>query len=173
MTLRILPLGKTHAVNAFRCGNQVLDRWLQTTAMQHQRHGASRTFVLISDAAPEVILGFYTLAIRSLVLTSDLPEPLQKRLPHRVAGFTLARLATSSQEQRNGYGGQLLISAMERVVLASRSVGGYALFVDAKDGLAAFYEHFGFQSLPSNPDVLVLSIASMPSFTYASSRNHG
>lgn len=53
---------------------------------------------------------------------------------------------------------------MERVCQASRLVGGFAMFVDAKDGAVDFYKKYGFIQLPNDPDILVLPIASMPGF---------
>lgn len=45
-----------------------------------------------------------------------------------------------------------------------RGARGFALFVDAKDGAASFYENYGFQPLPDDPNTLVLPFASMPAF---------
>jgi hypothetical protein len=53
---------------------------------------------------------------------------------------------------------------MERVFMAAQNVGGFALFVDAKDGAASFYAKYGFEPLPDDPDTLVMPIASMPKF---------
>ena len=45
-------------------------------------------------------------------------------------------------------GKALLVNAMKRGLLASSTVGMYALVVDAKNEKAkSFYEHFGFLSL--------------------------
>ena len=81
MALLVIPLNKTHAVAAFDCGEPVLNQWLQTIAMQHQKNGASRTFALIDDAAPTVVLGFFTMAIRNFISSNELPVDLRKRLP--------------------------------------------------------------------------------------------
>ncbi|GJI89653.1 hypothetical protein RugamoR1_28160 [Rugamonas sp. R1(2021)] len=56
------------------------------------------------------------------------------------------------------------MEAMEKAYHASQNVGGFALFVDAKDGVASFYEHFGFHVIPDDPDTLVIPIVSMPKF---------
>lgn len=59
--------------------------------------------------------------------------------------------------------GELLVDAMSRARHASKSVGGWGLFVDAKDEeAAAFYRKYGFMVLPSNPLILVMPFAGMP-----------
>jgi GNAT superfamily N-acetyltransferase len=164
MVQKIVPLEKAHDVTHFDCGESKLNTWLQTIAMQHQRNGTSKTFVLIDDGEPCIVLGFFTMAIRTLTPSEVLPQDLQRKLPRQVPGFTLARLGVSVLAQGRKFGAFLLLEAMERAYRASMSVGGYALFVDAKDGLASFYEHFGFKPLIDDPNTLVMPIAAMPKF---------
>lgn len=95
---------------------------------------------------------------------SDLPPDIAKRLPRAIAGYTLARLAVAKEQQGKKLGARLLLEAMDRVYNVAQQVGGFALFVGAKDGAAQFYEHFGFLALPNDPQTLVLPIASMPQF---------
>lgn len=162
--VKIEALGKAHEVANFDCGNRDHDHWLKTTARQHQKNNTSKTFVLIEGESPTVVQGFVTLAIRDLTSRDALPAAMAKRLPANVAGYTLARLAVSVDAQRRGYGERLLFEAMERVCQASRLVGGFAMFVDAKDGAVDFYKKYGVVQLPSEPDILVLPILSMPEF---------
>lgn len=164
MALTVVALSPDHDVSNFDCGNPVLNHWLQRIASQHQRHGSSKPFVLIDSVSPKTILGYFSVAVRGLTAAADLPPEMSKRLPRAVAGYTLARLAVAKSEQGKNYGARLLLEAMERVYNAAQQVGGYALFVDAKDGAAEFYEHFGFVALPADPQTLVFTIASMPRF---------
>ncbi|KQQ47219.1 hypothetical protein ASF61_00755 [Duganella sp. Leaf126] len=163
-TVKIEALGKLHEIANFDCGSAALNQWLKTTARQHQKNNTSKTFVLVEEQSPTVPQGFMTMAIRNLTPSGDLPAAMAKKLPANVAGYTLARLAVSVHAQKRGYGERLLFEAMERVCLASRLVGGFAMFVDAKDGAADSCKKYGFVELPSKPDVLVLPIASMPGF---------
>jgi predicted GNAT family N-acyltransferase len=164
--LRVQTLGKAHDVANFDCGNSELNHWFRTTARQHQKSGTSKTFALIDDAKPGKIIGFIAIAIRDVTPKEDLPAAMAKKLPSKVPGYTLARLAVSVDEQKQGYGEYLLFEAMERVYRAAKLVGGYAIFVDAKDGVADFYKKYGFVPLPDDSDTLVLPIASMPEFPY-------
>ena len=164
VTVTIKTLEKAHDVANFDCGNTDLNHWFKTTARQHQKNNTSKTFVLVDDEQPTVVQGFVTMAIRDVTLKDDLPAGMAKKLPTNVAGYTLARLAVAVDAQQRGYGERLLFEAMERVCQASRLVGGFAMFVDAKDGAVDFYKKYGFIPLPNDPDILVLPIASMPAF---------
>jgi GNAT superfamily N-acetyltransferase len=163
MTPFVTALDKVHEVKDFTCGKVVLDVWLQQTARQHQANSISQTFVLVAETAPTVILGFYALTLRGLTSNEDLPPEIAKRLPRKVPGITLARLAVMESEQGKNYGEELLVDAMLRARDAAKGVGGWGLFVDAKDEEAAsFYQKYGFTPCPSNPLVLVMPFASMP-----------
>lgn len=164
MAPTIKALEKVHDLKSFDCGVPALNLWAQTTAMQHQKNGMSKTFVCTDEVEPNKILGFVALAIRTLTPTEELPPEMRKKLPREVPGFTLARLAVAKEAQGRGIGEYLLLDAMERAYFASQSVGGVALFVDAKDGAASFYAKYGFQPLPDDPDTLVLAMKTMPKF---------
>jgi len=160
----VVALEKVHKTKEFDCGTPELNRWLQSVASQHQKNGISRTFVLLENGQNDKIAGFFAMAMRALVPTEELPEEIRNKLPQKVPGFTLARLAVSKEHQGKGLGAYLMMEAMERAQRAAESVGGYALFVDAKDGAASFYEKFGFRPLPSDLNTLVLPMQSMPKF---------
>jgi ribosomal protein S18 acetylase RimI-like enzyme len=164
MEKTLVALEKVHDVKGFDCDIPGLNHWLHTTAMQHQKNGMSKTFVYLDEADSKKILGFVALAIRTLTPSAELPAEMRRKLPHEVPGFTLARLAVSKEARHNGIGEFLLLDAMERTFRAAQNVGGFALFVDAKDGAAGFYAKYGFQPLPGDPDTLVMPIASMPKF---------
>ena len=102
MAYFVTVLKALHDVTRFHCGTPVLDTWLQTTARQHQRHGASRTFVLVDEADPTEIIGYFSLAIRSMTPREAIPVAMMKKLPSNVPGFTLARLAVAQRHQRRG-----------------------------------------------------------------------
>lgn len=163
MVNSVVALATSHDVLGFNCGNPVLTSWLQTTAGQHQKKSISKTYVLVNDAAPNVVLGYYALAIRAMTPNAELPAAMAKRLPREVPGITLARLAVGLAEQGNGYGEILLIDAMRRVRAVAVEVGGYAVFVDAKDaGAADFYRKYAFTPFASDPLTLFMPIASIP-----------
>lgn len=161
MALRLEALERAHDVHRFDCGVTALNIWLRNTASQHQKKGTSRTWVLIDDHAPEAIIGFFAMAPRGVVLTDDLPIDMRKRMPGVVTGYTLARLAVSVNMTGQGHGERLLSEAMEKAYRVAQQIGGFGLFVDAKEGAAAFYQKYGFVPFPDDPDTLVLRISDL------------
>ena len=160
--LSIQALTGRHDRNAFDSASEPLDAWLRHTARQHQRRGISKTFVAVSDEEPARILGYYALTACE-VLTGELPEDLAKKLPRKIPGIRLGRLAVDRSVQGQGLGEHLLMDAIERARLVLAHVGVHALFVDAKDErAAAFYRKYGFRPLPTDPLRLVLPLAGLP-----------
>jgi predicted N-acetyltransferase YhbS len=79
---------------------------------------------------------------------------------HDVPGFRLARLAVDRRFQGQGLGGQLLLSAGRRCLLASAEVGGVVLVIDAKnEGVAGWYSSYGAVPLLDAPLSLLLPLA--------------
>ena len=60
MRFRFEPLGD-HDRAAFSCGNENIDRFLRTTAGQHQDRRIAKTMIAVdADGDPRQIIGFYT-----------------------------------------------------------------------------------------------------------------
>lgn len=160
--LSIQPFTGRHDRSAFESGSAQLDAWLRQTAQQHQRRGISKTFVAVADDAPSRILGFYALTACE-VLTEELPPDLAKKLPRKIPGIRLGRLAVDRSMQGQGLGELLLADAIQRAGRVLEHLGVHALFVDAKDEqAAAFYRKYSFRPLPSDPLRLVLPLAGLP-----------
>lgn len=163
MAIRVVPLQAGHDVKAFDCGNDDLNVFIQAIAGQHQRKFISKSYVLIDDIAPTVVMGFYTLAIRRMVAKENLPRDMAKKLPREVPGFSLARLAIQKDLKGQGHGEYLMFHALRRAARVSNQIGGYALFVDAKDeDAAAFYKKYGFVPFPDYPLTLCMPFANLP-----------
>ena len=159
--LNIQPLRGNHDRSRFDSGSGELDLWLRQTAQQHQRRGISKTFVAIADDDPSRILGFYALTACEVV-SQDLTGDLARRLPWKVPGIRLGRLAVDRSAQGKGLGELLLMNAIDRSRRVLEEVGVHDLFVDAKDAnAAAFYRKYGFRPFPEQPLQLVLVIAGL------------
>jgi GNAT superfamily N-acetyltransferase len=163
MATRVTPLETMHEVEKFNCGNIELNGFLQHTAGQHQRKSISKTYVLVDDRAPTEVMGFYTLAVRKMVPKEELPPEMAKKLPREVPGFTLARLAIQDGLKGQKHGEYLLMHALDRAARVAGEIGGYAIFVDAKDSsAAAFYQRYGFTPFPDDPLILCLPVKDIP-----------
>lgn len=147
--LRIEKLRRIHSVDTFDCGREALNRFLIRYAFQNQQAGASQTYVAL---AGEAVVGYYTLVVGQ-VEYAQAGERMTKGLArHPVPIMLLARLAISTSWQGRGLGSGLLKDAMQRTLQAADIAGIRAFAVHAKDDEArAFYEHFGFTPLPSDP----------------------
>ena len=158
MPLRIIRFNKSvHDRTAFDCGDTALNTYLKQHASQHLKRGVCTIFVLVDNAIPTLILGFYTLS-NSQISRIDIDERTARRLPnHPIPTITLGRMGVHQVEQGKGYGAILLVDAIKRCCLVSQEVGVYAIVVDAKnDKVRAFYEHYGFTRLPQHPLRLIL-----------------
>ena len=146
---RIEPLQASHAVEAFDCGDEVLNRFLIRFALANQRARASRTYVAL---AGDVVVGFHTLVVGE-VSPEQVTERIRKGLArHPIPLMVLARLAVAVDHQGQGLGAALLKDAVSRTLAAANIAGIRALAVHAKDERTrAFYEHFGFRPSPSDP----------------------
>jgi hypothetical protein len=87
---RIERLTDEHGRAGFYSGESPLDDWLVRMALQQQRKNYARTRVLPADKEPGRILSYYALT-PCQVNTEHMPA--QRRLPRRVGGILLARLA--------------------------------------------------------------------------------
>jgi predicted N-acetyltransferase YhbS len=146
---RIEGLERSHAIDAFDCGREALNRFLIRYALQNQQAGASQTYVALVD---QELVGYYSLVVGQ-VECNDAPERLTKGLArHPVPIMLLARLAVSISRQGKGIGSGLLKDAMMRTLQAADIAGIRAFAVHAKDDEAkAFYKHFDFVPSPSDP----------------------
>lgn len=154
------PIGKKHDRDAFDCGEEALNDFLRRYARKSHELGGAKTFLAIGDAG--AILGFYSLCPASLEYART-PETARRGLArHDVPGFRLARLAVDRKFQGLELGGQLLLSAGRRCLLASAQVGGVVLLIDAKNERAAkWYASYGAMPLLDAPLTLVLPLATI------------
>lgn len=150
-----------HDRQSFTCGITELDDYLQRFAVQQSKKGLAVVRVLVDTAAPQTILGFYSLNAAQ-VDAVQLDEKKQKKLPrYPVPCFRLGRLATHSAHQGKGLGRLLIGCAVKRCLEAHQHVAAYALLVDAKNADAqAFYAHYGFTSCQDTPLTMYLPLGS-------------
>lgn len=154
--MQVLPLTGSHDRQGFDCGRQELNNWLRQVARQHQDKGLSKTFVAVRENAPERICAYYALTLAELE-NRHLPDAWRNKLPRRIPGVRLGRLAVDQRYQGKGLGELLLVDALTRAQRIYKKAGGIGLFIDAIDEQAAdYYRRFGFEAVPDNPLLLFL-----------------
>lgn len=151
------PLAQHHKLDAFLCGEPVLDDWLKRRAFANQVSGASRTFV-VADTEHAVV-GYYALAAGA-VAHQTATRTVRQNMPDPIPVMVLARLAVDTRAQGAKLGASLLQDAVRRVLAVSQNAGVRALLVHAlNDKARQFYEHYGFQPSPAHPMTLMLCLA--------------
>jgi GNAT superfamily N-acetyltransferase len=152
------PLTTAHRLDDFICGEASLDEWLKRRAMANQLSGASRTFVV--KARDTCVYGYYAMAagaVSAQIATGN----VRRIMPDPIPVLVLARLAVDHRAQGIQLGGALLRDAVNRAVNVSQNTGVRALLVHALHERAKlFYQHYGFQTSPLDPLILMLRLGS-------------
>jgi GNAT superfamily N-acetyltransferase len=109
---RFETLGGQHDRKSFRCGEDALDRYLQTRATQDIRRNIANCFVAVEIATGQVA-AYYTLSAASIPLV-DLPPEDTKHLPRypTVPAVRIGRLAVHRMYQGRGLGAAILMDAV-------------------------------------------------------------
>jgi GNAT superfamily N-acetyltransferase len=153
---RLERLKRDHPRARFRCGQDEVEQWLATIALQHQDKQLSVTKVLVDRGGS--IAGYYTLATGQVDF-SELPTDLAKRLPRRVLPVAiLAWLGVSEVYQGQGLGRLLMAQALRDCYEAGQTFAFIAVILDCvNDAAKAFYQQWDFEPLPGHPYRLFLS----------------
>ena len=158
----ILPVFETlaahHDRQSFDCGKQPLNEFIQRQARQNAERNVGVTHLAVPVAGDSKILAYYTLVTR----TVDAAIIPAKKLPRGEIGVVLlGRLAVDQTAQKQGLGKLCLLRAIEKVELAAREIGIYAMVLDALDEEARTWYlglNFGFQSLSDDTNHLFLPV---------------
>jgi GNAT superfamily N-acetyltransferase len=156
------PISKRHNRKGFDCGEEALNESLRRRARKSHDLGGAKTFLAIDDADNETVLGFYSLSPASVEYVRR-PEIVRRGLArHDVPAFRLARLGVDRNAQGRGFGGQLLLAAGKRCLLAAAEVGGVALLIDAKnERVAGWYASYGAAPMLDAPLSLLLPLTTI------------
>ncbi|MCW3675978.1 GNAT family N-acetyltransferase [Burkholderia cenocepacia] len=156
--LVVAALEAAHDRSRFACGTPALDRYLREVVTQDVRRRVAACFVMLDG---NVVAGYYTLSAASVALT-DLPHAIARKLPRypAIPVVRMGRLAVDQAYRGRRLGAALLVNALQRA--AKSEIAAVALMVDAKDETAAaFYRHFGFAPLTSDPLALFMPLATV------------
>ena len=155
---RVELLNEHHNRPGFACGEEALDRYLQTQATQDIRRRVATCFVAIEVASGD-LAAYYTIAAASIP-TPQLPPEIIKRLPRypTLPAVRIGRLAVDLKFRGRGLGAAMLADAASRASQSPPAV--FALLADAKnDDAVAFYQRYGFRALASQSRTLFLPMA--------------
>jgi predicted GNAT family N-acyltransferase len=150
-----------HSRAAFGSSVEALNLYLRQQARKDAVRHLAATFVMVDDAAPREIVGYYTLSNYTVEL-AELPEDLRRKLPRypRLPATLIGRLARD--ERFPGVGALLLIDALARAYAQTKGSGSLAVVAEAKDDRARrFYGKHGFLQLGKEPNRLYLAMGSI------------
>jgi GNAT superfamily N-acetyltransferase len=153
---RLERLRRDHLRKQFRSGEQPVDDWLATKALQNQEKHLSVTKLLLEEAGG--IAGYHTLATAQVDF-GDLPMDARKQLPRRASPVAvLAWLGVSAGRQGQGLGRLLLAQALRDCHEAGKTFACIAVILDClNDRAKQFYQQYDFAELPGHPHRLFLS----------------
>jgi ribosomal protein S18 acetylase RimI-like enzyme len=149
---------KKHDRKYFDCGVDALNNYLRLMANQQSTKDNTRTYILENASDVQKIIGYYTLTMTSLDLTT-LPKQLQNKHRNAHSAGLIARLAIDKRYKRQGFGEWLLIDSLRKLLLASETDGFPLVVVDAKEGAIEFYEKMGFTKFFDTEYKLYMTIA--------------
>jgi GNAT superfamily N-acetyltransferase len=157
-TFRIEAIAAAHDRADFDCGHPFLNTYLAQFARQNDRKGLARAYVLVPEPDGNPVLGYYTLT-SGAVAFENIPPGLRQGLPkYPLPVARIGELAVDHRWRGQGFGSDMLLNAISRIVRASEQVAVWAIMVDPIDQPAAsFYLHHGFQALPDS-DALILTL---------------
>jgi predicted GNAT family N-acyltransferase len=162
MAYRFEPLDTArHNRAGFHSSAGALNLYLQQQARKDAVRRLAATFVMVDDAAPAEIVGFYTLSNFTVEL-AELPADLTRKLPRypRLPATLIGRLARD--ERFPGTGELLLIDALIRAYGQTKVSGSIAVVAEAKDDPAlSFYRKHGFLQLGEKPNRVYLAMGSI------------
>ncbi len=140
-------------ISSFDCGNHALNEYLKKYAKQDVNRYLAKCFLATSN--DNTLIGYYTLSSLSM-LVDDIPQELiSYKLPYRqIPMVLLGRLAVDKRFQGQGFGSELLVDAMKKVL--DSPIGAFAILVRPKDENAKnFYAYHGFKILPDNIHMII------------------
>lgn len=155
-------LADRHDSSAFDSGQATLDEWLRNSARDSDGRNLTRTYVW--HAGDHLVVGYYTL-MPFFIQRATLARKQARGLPDRIPGYLIARLALDRRLHSHRLGTQLLASALSRVAVGARDLGGRFVVVDAIDDTASsFYRHHGFEPVPGQPNRLILPTRALAAY---------
>jgi ribosomal protein S18 acetylase RimI-like enzyme len=148
-----------HDRAAFSCGVDQVDNYFKKTANKLAQANNVRVFVMkrISD---DQVIGFYATNAHAVDYAELPPKYARTRPGHgAIPAAYISMMGVDERFAGNGFGGDLLVDALQRLEGVSADTGMAVIMLDVLDcGTPAnverrlkLYESYGFIPLPSNP----------------------
>jgi len=157
-----------HDRAAFSCGVDQVDNYFRKTAGKLAKAENVRLYVMTTPDGK--LIGFYSLNAHSVDFV-DLPAKFARTRPRhgRIPAAYISMIGVDRRFTGRGYGGDLLVDGLSRIVRASNEVGIAVVMLDVLDcgdpdavkRRLRLYTGYGFTPLPSQPLRLFMPIATL------------
>src|SRR5262249_15493801 len=132
MALVIRRLEEHDEVDNFDCGDESLNRYLQRHAWTNQaKNSIGVTYVAADEAAPKVVLGYFTVAPASAPRQRFPKKYVRGLRPYDLPLILLARLAVDRRFAGRGLGHALISEAFRVSLRVADEVGCRCIVTDA------------------------------------------
>ena len=169
----IEPLDPTrHDRSSFSCGVEQVDNFFKKTANKLVKADNLRVFVMLDEAGE--LVGFYAINAHA-VDYSQLPQRYARNRPGHgsIPAVYISMIGVDARFAGRGYGGDLLVDCLTRIVRVADSIGVSVVMLDVLDcgdpelveKRKRLYASYGFMPLPSNPMRLFFPIATVRQLT--------
>jgi len=162
VNLVLVPVTRALTKLPFDCGEPELNQYLRRYAFKNDALSIGKTFLAVNQA--QEVVGYLTVSTAQIAADA-LTDAVRARLPrYPVPAFRIGKLAVDRRFQGSGAGRWILTQALQKAVEISKSVGLFAVLVDALDEKAqGFYLKYGFIPFEAHPLTLFLPLATIKS----------
>jgi GNAT superfamily N-acetyltransferase len=144
----IRRLEEQDELESFDCGDEPLNNYLKRHAWANQQKSSiGVTYVAVDEAAPRLVIGYFTLATAS-VPRDSFPKKYVRGLPrYDLPLILLARLAVDRRFSGRGLGHALISEAFKIALRVADDVGCRCIITDAYPDRVDWYARYGFVPL--------------------------
>jgi GNAT superfamily N-acetyltransferase len=162
MATVIRRLEEPDEVDGFDCGDNYLSRHAWTN---QSKTSIGVSYVAVDEAAPRVVLGYFTLAMASVRRDAFPGKYVRGLPPYDLPLVLLARLAVDRRFAGKGLGHGLISEALRISLCVADAVGCRAIITDAYRDRVGWYARYGFVpiegALESGPQRMFLDIRTL------------
>jgi len=152
-----------HQLDEFDCGKEALNSWLCGLARRADSSGIAHVYVW-TPIGEQKVCAYYAICPTEVIRNDAGISGALAGGYSRIPGYLIARLALDASLHGHGYGAQLLLDALDKIVRAAEVGGGRLIVVDAIDDEAyEFYEHFDFIPVNNRRGRLVMKMSTAAS----------
>lgn len=143
-------------LSCFKCDNEEVQDFINNKAISHEQRGLART-ILIFDEFKSVLVGFYTISIKSLVLSNKLSSNKKKTYfgtsqtnGDVIPAILIGQLGKNKAVDSDFSGSDLMSLIFRYIYRADKLLPSVVSYVehDGSEKITKFYKKHGFSYFP-------------------------